>query len=746
MDAESPFLKSTGILLPDSERNDYPNVKKFSTVKWLAVEFRALGFTTKIQGKYYLIATREGKTCCTVETETSYMSPVARKLLLKKDQTRELFAAAGLRVPEGYVYRRSQKQAALKRLEAMGSAVLKPVDGQKGRGVSVGVTLEQFEAAWAAAIASTRRGVILERQAVGSEARYLVVDGRCVAVIGRIPPMVFGDGVSTIEELVKERNNRRRLNPNLGHRPILIDAHREAVLRSQGYDLHSIPAPGECIIIDLKAGISTGADSMNLTDSVHPTMKAVAEKVTTLIPGLDVVGVDIISEDHRAPAQSDLYVIIEANGRPGIGAHHFPAYGAPINVCRYIAESCARRLGFQVQRDSSIERVGAASDRLAKASSEPSLERSEKRILMVGDIGFGEAFINHPRAGSLRALLEENGYDYSMRGMGALLQASDLTIGNLQTPLALRPSRNLIGKKKFLMWSDGAKTTDILQRAGFHALSIGNNHILDCGESGLHCTLDLLSANGITPFGAGPDMAHARRPFTASLTVGRLVRTLVVFAGFEDRQAYDERYRWYAGPTRPGVARFDMAWLREMISEMRETVPNPLFVVYPHWGKDYTRASSSQRKLAREFIAAGADLVIGHGAHVAQAIEMIAGRTVIYGLGNFVFNSPGGFSRHEAPPFGLAAMLQLSPLSSDADSLRIYPTVVDNMITNFQSRMVSEPEFEAVYRRVVPAENRFSWGIGMGRDEIGLFMEIPVRDQRSQLDLTQAETDAVEAA
>jgi D-alanine-D-alanine ligase-like ATP-grasp enzyme len=746
MGTDLSLLKNTGILLPDGERNDYPSVKKFSTAKWLAVEFHALGFTTKIIGKSYLIATREGKMCCAVETETSFISPVARRLVLRKDYTRELLVSEGLHVPEGYVYRRSQKKQALKRLKAMGSAVLKPVDGQKGRGVSVGVTPEQFEVAWAAAVASTRRGVLLERQAIGSEARYLVVDGSCVAVVGRIPPIVFGDGVSTIRELLNERNNRRRLNPNLGHRPILIDAHREAILRSQGYDLGSIPAPDERVIIDLKAGISTGADSQNLTDRVHPSMKAVAERVAAAIPGLDVVGVDIISEDHCAPAQSGRYAIIEANSKPGIGGHLFPAYGTPVNVCRYIAESCARRMGLEVRIDSNTERMGAAPDRLAKVGSEPSSNPSEKRILIVGDIGFGEAFMDHPRAGNLRALLEENGYDYSLQRMGALLQASDLTVGNLETPLAPRPSRNLIGKKKFLMWCDGAKTADILQRAGFGALSIGNNHILDCGETGLYCTLDLLAANGITPFGAGRDLAYARRPFVASLDFGRSVRTLVVFAGFEDRKAYDERYRWYAGPSQPGVARLNTAWLRETISELRRTVPNPLFVVYPHWGKDYTEVNNSQRKLAREFIAAGADLVVGHGAHIAQAIEIIDGRIVVYGLGNFVFNSPGGFLRHRAPPFGLAAMLQLSALSSDADSLRIYPTLVDNSITNFQSRLVSDSEFEAIYHRLVSSENRFSWRTGTGRDEIGLFMELPVRSQPPHLRPAQAEMDAVEAA
>jgi D-alanine-D-alanine ligase-like ATP-grasp enzyme len=117
-------------------------------------------------------------------------------------------------------------------------------------------------------------------------------------------------------------------------------------LRAQGFNLDSVPQGGQRVIFDLKAGISTGGEPQDITEQVHPTMKAVAEEVAVVIPGLDVLGVDIIATNHSAPVDQSGYVIIEANTRPDIGMHLFPAYGTPINVCRYIAESCARRMGF----------------------------------------------------------------------------------------------------------------------------------------------------------------------------------------------------------------------------------------------------------------------------------------------------------------------------------------------------------------------------------------------------------------
>jgi D-alanine-D-alanine ligase-like ATP-grasp enzyme len=343
---------------PDEAPNVYPDVRKFSTSEYLCQEFVRLGFEAEVAGMFLVMASREGQLCFTVETETSFTSRVASRILSQKSFARDLFVKAGLCVPEGYAFGKNEKDRALRCLKKMGAAVIKPANGRKGRGVTVGATEESFEEAWSAALAAQskpgltfKHRVLLERQVVGSEARYLVVDGKCVAVSRRLPPSVVGDGTSTVRELVHQKNEWRKLNPNLGHRPILIDGSRERVLASQGLDLASRPTLGLRVLIDWKANISTGGESVDITVTTHPDLKKAAETVSTIIPGLDVVGIDIIAKDHRSSVESPEYAIIEANSRPGVGAHHFPVYGQPVNVCRLIAESCARRMGFDFPQE-----------------------------------------------------------------------------------------------------------------------------------------------------------------------------------------------------------------------------------------------------------------------------------------------------------------------------------------------------------------------------------------------------------
>ena len=100
--------------------------------------------------------------------------------------------------------------------------------------------------------------------------------------------------------------------------------------------------------IDWKSGLSTGGTSHDITSIVHDSMKRVAERVASAIPGLDVVGVDILARDHSAPAETNEYAILEANTEPMLGGHRFPMYGRPINVHRLVAESCMRRMGYDV--------------------------------------------------------------------------------------------------------------------------------------------------------------------------------------------------------------------------------------------------------------------------------------------------------------------------------------------------------------------------------------------------------------
>ena len=154
----------------------------------------------------------------------------------------------------------------------------------------------------------------------------------------KIPPYVVGNGIDPVSKLLEQKNEVRADNPYLRRKLIKLDEHRLLIMKQQGYELSSVPPEDAIVIVDWKASISSGGDSVDITDEAHPSLKHVAESVAGTVPGLDVVGVDILAYDHSQEAQKNSYIVIEANTRPSLGSHHYPVYGTPRNVVRDVVE------------------------------------------------------------------------------------------------------------------------------------------------------------------------------------------------------------------------------------------------------------------------------------------------------------------------------------------------------------------------------------------------------------------------
>ncbi len=351
----------------------------------------------------------------------------------------------------------------------------------------------------------------------------------------------------------------------------------------------------------------------------------------------------------------------------------------------------------------------------------------EKRVsadvfsaLFAGDIGFGEHCLHHPRASSLQRLLEMSGHGASFDRLSRLIGSAKVAIANLEAPLASRPEPALMGRKNSLAWSDPVPATKALKKAGFTALSVANDHALDCGRKGLEDTLRLLTEAGLIGFGAGSDAGFAEAPVTFRFKCGGQDRTLVVFGALEYRERYDRIYRWYTNHGLPGVNPLSPNRLKASIDSLRERLPAPIFVVFPHWGKSYQPVSNAQRHAARQLILAGADLVIGHGSHIAQPLEFIEGKPVVFGLGNCIWNTPGRYSAESVLPYSQIAMLAITEVGPP--SLRLFPIVSDNMITGFQNRPVEESEFAEFAARA-------GEGFEFGQQDGALFLETRLSEQ-----------------
>ena len=355
-------------------------------------------------------------------------------------------------------------------------------------------------------------------------------------------------------------------------------------------------------------------------------------------------------------------------------------------------------------------------------------------LIFLGDTNFGESYLEEVEKYGGENILKSRGYGYSINHFSNLLQEADFVIGSLETSLAALKSSPLADRKPYLHRSDPVETVKALKEHNFSAVSLANNHSMDYGVIGLQQTLDALQAQGIKSFGAGENESAARKPIILKRLLSGRVFSFIVAAGFEYRRKYNDIYSFYAGKTKSGVNAWTLDRAIEQISKIREKYPNAFLIAYPHFGENYKWKTKEQTTLAHALIDAGADLVIGHGAHMLQEIEQYGEGWILFSLGNFVFNSPGRYQNKNVDPFSMVARLDLSRgRDSPVYSLRLYPIFSDNRLTNYQPRYLSEFEFlraqELLYLHS-PDKDNLEGKMRTGIDSNGRYLIIDVTPAR----------------
>ena len=260
----------------------------------------------------------------TITGRTPY---IAVELASDKEETNKILASLGLPVPRQHLVS-SQTEAlrAARRLD--GPVVLKPYNGNHGRGITINITGEdEIRAAFDAAREHSR-SVIVETFQVGDDHRLLVVNDTLVAATRRTPGHVVGDGARTIGELVEIVNQDPRRG--VGHEKVLtrLELDREAALMMErvGYTADSVPAPGETVYLRSTANLSTGGTATDVTDIIHPDNRDMAVRAVRAI-GLDVGGVDFITPNIAESYKSIGGAICEVNAAPGFRMHVAPSEG-----------------------------------------------------------------------------------------------------------------------------------------------------------------------------------------------------------------------------------------------------------------------------------------------------------------------------------------------------------------------------------------------------------------------------------
>lgn len=271
-------------------------------------------------------------------TTTANTNMIAVNIAGDKHATKKLLGDMGVPVPKGYRIRDIDELE--KTLESVGyPAVIKPLDGNHGRGATVGIhTLEAAQIAFDKA-KEYSRWIIVEQQLQGADFRALVVNNRLIAVAERIPAHVVGNGKSTIQQLIDETNADPRRG--YGHEKVLtnieIDGQTMRCITGAGYTLESVLPKDELLYLKTTANISTGGTAIDRTDEVHPQNVFLIERIARII-GLDVAGVDIIAQNVSEPLIESGGGIIEVNAAPGFRMHLAPSKGIGRNVAEHVLD------------------------------------------------------------------------------------------------------------------------------------------------------------------------------------------------------------------------------------------------------------------------------------------------------------------------------------------------------------------------------------------------------------------------
>lgn len=246
-----------------------------------------------------------------------------------KQETKDYLSKSGLPTPGGRRFTNddTNEEVVQYALSIGFPLVVKPTFGSLGKGVSTNI---QDEESLKRALEYVRSelnytDIIVERFFVGEDIRVYVVGDKIAGAIKRIPANIVGDGVNSIKRLIEIKNQERKKNPHLSTRLILVDEEMLSYIHNQGYSTDSILQKDERIFLKGIGNVSSGGDSVDITNELSTEVKNVAIDAVNAIPGLHHAGVDLIVGRNRS-------VIIEINPTAGISLHTFPSEGSSRNV------------------------------------------------------------------------------------------------------------------------------------------------------------------------------------------------------------------------------------------------------------------------------------------------------------------------------------------------------------------------------------------------------------------------------
>ena len=253
-----------------------------------------------------------------------------------KWMTRQFLKRNGINLARGILLQRGYLTEQLNAV--VFPAVVKPVNTDHGIAVSTNLrTREELTGAIENAFKYAGK-VIVEEYFTGREYRFLVIDFQVRAIIYREPANVTGDGDNSIQQLIDKKNEGRGTDYRYPLLKINVDEELQRHLKSASLSLDSVPGRGEKVYLRKNSNLSTGGDSIDVTDEMPVFYKDIAVRAAQSA-GLHIAGVDIIIKDMAVTPSSDNYIVVELNAPAMLSMHDFPYIGKNRHVERYVLDS-----------------------------------------------------------------------------------------------------------------------------------------------------------------------------------------------------------------------------------------------------------------------------------------------------------------------------------------------------------------------------------------------------------------------
>jgi cyanophycin synthetase len=271
-------------------------------------------------------------------TLTDSTSCISADISCNKQLTKYILSEHMIPVPYGKVVY-SEISAQMVACQIGMPVVIKPFDGNQGKGVHLNITGKKAVRDAFRDASSYSGGVIVERYIEGSDYRLLVVGGKVRAAARRLPASVTGDGIHAIRELVDIVNSdpQRGENHEKPMTKIRLDKIAVALLNKEGLTPDTVLPSGRTVRLRENGNMSTGGTAIDCTDLVHPENAEYAVRAACAL-GIDIAGVDIVTSDISQSIRDTGGAVVEVNTAPGIRMHLFPAGGTPRNVAKDIVD------------------------------------------------------------------------------------------------------------------------------------------------------------------------------------------------------------------------------------------------------------------------------------------------------------------------------------------------------------------------------------------------------------------------